>query len=62
MTEGKLGAGQIKAGRPGDAFGDSRPEVRGGTEKRKNWMGIRHKETEPLVMLGVRIKLETKLH
>lgn len=28
---------------------------------RTGW-GIRHKETEPLVMLGVRIKLETKLH
>lgn len=38
------------------------PEVRGGTEKQKNWMGIRHKETEPLVMLGARIKLKTKLH
>ena len=25
-------------------------------------MGIRHKETEPLVMLGARIKLKTKLH
>lgn len=38
------------------------PEVRGGTEKQKNWMGFRHKETEPLVMLGARIKLKTKLH